>query len=251
MPSIVPERDWGARHGCALVAGVDEAGRGPLAGPVVAAAVVFDLARPRPRGLDDSKRLDAATRARLAAEIRRRAVAWAVAAATPEEIDALNILGATRLAARRALAALGVQPGAIVTDALSLPGESRPVLPIIRGDSKSASVAAASILAKTARDGEMDRWAVEFPGYGWESNRGYPTAAHYAALERLGPTTIHRLTFAGVGFFSTELRWSATGQALKGRIVGGAGLSAEEWEMAASLPAPEREWLVNHGRGGR
>lgn len=226
------------------MAGVDEAGRGPLAGPVHAAAVVFDLGRPRPRGLDDSKKLDARTRARLAEEIRGTALAWAVASASPEEIDELNVLGATRLAARRALAGLRVPPDAIVTDALVLPGERRPVLPIVMGDSKSASIAAASILAKTARDLEMDRWAREFPGYGWETNRGYPTPQHYEALERLGPTTIHRLSFAGVVFFSSELRWSATGGALRARFEQGEDLRAVEAAALDSLPGPERAWFA-------
>jgi ribonuclease HII len=247
-PNIVPERTWGRTHGATFVAGVDEAGRGPLAGPVVAAAVVFDLARPRPVGLDDSKKLSHAKRELLFEEIRKRALAYGIAEATPGEIDAINILEATRLAAKRALAMLDPAPGAIVTDALTLRHEPRPVLPIIKGDAKSASIAAASILAKVTRDRMMSRWAEEFPGYGWERNMGYPTAGHYAAIESLGPTTLHRLSFAGVTFFTVELRWSRTGAALRERAIRGDDVREEFVRVEKELPEIERvelEQLMN------
>lgn len=243
-PNIVPERTWARTHGVTFVAGVDEAGRGPLAGSVVAAAVVFDLARPRPRGLDDSKKLSHAKRELLFEEIRKRALTFGIAETTPGEIDDINILEATRLAAKRALAQLSPAPGAIVTDALTLRNEPRPVLPIIKGDAKSASIAAASVLAKVTRDRMMTRWAEEFPGYGWEHNMGYPTAGHYAAIERLGPTTLHRLTFAGVSFFTVELRWSMTGAALRERAKRGEDVRAEFANLAAHLPEIERAELA-------
>jgi len=243
-PNIVPERTWGRTHGAAFVAGVDEAGRGPLAGPVVAAAVVFDLARPRPVGLDDSKKLSHAKRELLFEEIRKRALAYGIAEASPGEIDAINILEATRLAAKRAIAILDPAPGAIITDALTLRNESRPVLPIIKGDAKSASIAAASILAKVTRDRMMTRWAEEFPGYGWERNMGYPTAGHYAAIEALGPTTLHRLTFAGVTFFMVELRWSKTGAGLRERAMRGEDIWVEFARVGAELPELERVELT-------
>lgn len=227
-----------------FVAGVDEAGRGPLAGPVVAAAVVFDLTRARPRGLDDSKKLSHSRREILFEEIRRRALSYGIAEASPPEIDDINILEATRLAAKRALAQLDPAPGAIVTDALTLRDEPRPVLAIIKGDAKSVSIAAASILAKVTRDRMMTRWAGEFPGYGWEHNMGYPTAGHYAAIERLGPTTLHRLSFAGVSFFTVELRWSRTGAALRERALRGEDVREQFARMRAELPELERAELT-------
>lgn len=182
--------------------GVDEAGRGPLAGPVCAAAVILDPQRPI-EGLADSKRLGAAVRDRLAPIIRRDARAWAVAFAEVEEIDARNILQATLLAMGRAIASLGRPAGAIWIDGNRLPdGLPVPALAVIGGDDRVAAISAASILAKTARDARMDELARRWPGYGFEQHRGYPTAAHFAALARLGPCPEHRRSFAPVARLS-------------------------------------------------
>jgi ribonuclease HII len=181
--------------GCARVAGVDEVGRGPLAGPVVAAAVVLDPAD-IPPGLADSKTLSAPARARLAAELHARARV-AVAEASVAEIEALNILQASLLAMRRAVAAL--RPGYALIDGNRLPTAlCCPAEALVRGDASCLSIAAASIVAKVARDARMAQLALEFPGYGWERNAGYPTAAHRAALSRLGVTPHHRRSFAPI-----------------------------------------------------
>lgn len=238
-PTLRPDRAWGRRCGGVLVAGVDEAGRGPLAGPVVAAAVIFPANARTLRGLDDSKKLSAKKRAGLEKWVRRAALTHGVGIATAQEIDVINILEATRLAARRALAQLDPVPGALITDALSFPAELRPVLAIEKGDGFSSSIAAASILAKETRDRLMDHYAQEFPGYGWEYNRGYPTPDHHAAIEQLGPTTLHRMTFAGVGFFDEELRWSRTGAALRERFRSGKDVLAEFQSARGSLPPLE------------
>jgi len=189
---------------------VDEAGRGPLAGPVVAAAVIWPENRRPPKGLNDSKQVIHEERERMFQDILDRGDAVGVGVATAREIDAVNILQATRLAARRALDALPVVPDAVLTDYLLLPGYPRPVEPIVDGDCLSVSIAAASIVAKVFRDRIMDHYAEEYPGYSWHTNRGYGTPEHLDALARLGPTTLHRLTFAGVGFFSEQLRPSRT-----------------------------------------
>jgi len=199
------------------IAGIDEAGRGPLAGPVVAAAVIWPRGARAPRGLNDSKQVSPERRAELFEEIRVRAGAAAIGLATAREIDAINILEATRLAARRAIDALPAPPDALLTDALALPGCAIPLEAIVKGDCKSISIAAASILAKVARDRLMELYALEYPGYGWEHNRGYPTADHYAAIEREGPSTLHRLSFSGIGFFTQRLRPSQTFLRLWGR----------------------------------
>lgn len=181
-----------------LVAGIDEAGRGPLAGPVVAAAVILDPTRPID-GLNDSKKLSEAARARLAIEIREKALAWAVAEADPAEIDRLNILQATFLAMRRAVDALSTRPERAVIDGNKVPpGLSCPAEAIVKGDGKIAAIAAASILAKTDRDNKMRQLAREFPQYGFERHMGYPTAAHFAALAEHGPCPEHRRSFAPV-----------------------------------------------------
>ena len=182
-------------HG--LVAGVDEVGRGALAGPVTVAAVILDPHRPIP-GLDDSKRLSPRRRERLAAEIRAGALCWAVAHRNPVEIDRLNILEATRAAMTEAVLSLARAPGLVVTDAVALRGLGCPVLAETHADARYQCVAAASILAKVVRDGTMVALAVEHPGYGWESNKGYPSPAHLAALRRLGASPLHRRTFAPV-----------------------------------------------------
>ncbi len=180
-----------------LIAGVDEAGRGPLAGPVFAAAVILDPARPVP-GLRDSKLLSPARRDELAVCIRERAIAWAVSCAAVEEIDALNILCATLLAMRRAVEALAVVPAGVLVDGNQCPSLACPVRAIVKGDRDVEAISAASILAKTARDAllvELDR---QFPQYGFAKHKGYATPDHLAALQRHGPCAIHRRTFAPV-----------------------------------------------------
>ena len=184
-------------HHHALVAGVDEAGRGPLAGPVVAAAVILDPAD-CPDGLNDSKKLSAARRARLEGEIKARARCWAVAMASVEEIDGLNILWATMLAMTRAVEALGVDCGHVLVDGNRCPQWRWPSTAIVEGDAKCLSIAAASILAKEERDRIMVAAAADHPHYGWETNKGYGSARHMAALREHGPTPLHRRSFAPV-----------------------------------------------------
>jgi ribonuclease HII len=182
--------------GC-LVAGIDEAGRGPLAGPVVAASVILPL-RGTPRGIDDSKALTAQARETLFARIEQCAVVG-VGAASVDEIDRLNILEASLLAMRRAVLSMPVQPRAILVDGNQLPDDLPcPARAVIDGDATSRSIAAASIVAKVVRDRIMDALAESYPGYGWERNRGYATADHRAAILRLGVTAHHRRTFAAV-----------------------------------------------------
>lgn len=180
-----------------LIAGVDEAGRGPLAGPVVAAAVILDPARPIV-GLNDSKKLSEKKRDRLALEIKECALAWAVASSSVAEIDAINILQASLLAMRRAVEALPSVPDEILVDGLHCPTVSMKARAIVRGDALIPAIAAASILAKTARDAELLRLHADFPQYGLDRHKGYPTAAHLAALHEHGATIIHRRSFAPV-----------------------------------------------------
>src|SRR5260370_8903407 len=179
------------------VAGVDEAGMSPLAGPVAAAAVVFAPGSRIP-GVDDSKKLDAATRDRLAAEIRTSAVAWSVGFAEVEEIDTINIYLAGLLAMRRAVAGLSLTPQHLLIDALRLQDLAIPQQSIVKGDSRSLTIAAASILAKTAREALMHKLDEEHPGYGFAKHKGYPVREHVAALERLGASPVHRRSFAPV-----------------------------------------------------
>src|SRR5690242_17890628 len=180
-----------------LVAGVDEAGRGPLAGPVMAAAVILDPARPI-EGLRDTKQLSPAQRETLAGEIRSRALAWAVAWADHEEIDRINILQATLLAMARAVAALALEPTAVVVDGNRCPPLRQPVTAIVKGDSSVPSISAASILAKVERDAAMCRLDALYPGYGFAVHKGYPTAQHLEALETLGACSVHRRSFGPV-----------------------------------------------------
>ncbi|MBK6630382.1 MAG: ribonuclease HII [Betaproteobacteria bacterium] len=180
-----------------LICGVDEAGRGPLAGPVFAAAVILDSSRPID-GLADSKKLNEKTRDRLASLIRKQALSWAVAHASVEEIDALNILQATLLAMRRAVEALGLRPDEVLVDGTHCPRVAYPVRAVVRGDSTVAAISAASILAKTSRDAEMLRLHAQYPQYGLDRHKGYPTAAHLAALREHGVIHIHRRSFAPV-----------------------------------------------------
>ena len=185
-----------------LLAGVDEAGRGPLAGPVVAAAVILDATRPI-AGLRDSKKISTVRRTELAAQIRERALGWAIAEASPAEIDALNILQATLLAMQRALQQLRPRPLHIIIDGNKAPqltdlADNCLVETLVRADDLVPAVSAASILAKTWRDALMSELDRHYPGYGLAQHQGYPTAAHLASLSRLGPTPIHRRSFAPV-----------------------------------------------------
>jgi len=180
--------------------GVDEAGRGPLAGPVHAAAVVLDPRRPIP-GLADSKVLSPARRDALALQIREQALCWSVVAVEVAEIDAINILQASLQAMRRAVLALDPAPAAVWIDGNQLPDLPQDVFSlraVVRGDSRVAAIAAASILAKTVRDSCMRELARSYPGYGFERHMGYPTPAHFEALHRLGPCPAHRRSFAPV-----------------------------------------------------
>lgn len=178
-----------------LLCGVDEAGRGPLCGPVVAAAVILDPARPI-AGLDDSKKLTEKKRDALAPQIRERAHAWAVAEATVAEIDELNILHATMLAMRRAVEALGCLPDEVLVDGNRIPhGLTVSARAIVQGDALVAAISAASILAKTHRDALLREMDLRFPAYGFAQHKGYATAEHLAALRRLGPTAEHRRSF--------------------------------------------------------
>jgi ribonuclease HII len=186
-----------ARAGYEVVAGLDEVGRGALCGPVVACAVVlgpgFD-----PSGIDDSKRLTPLQRERLADRIRAQCAALGLASASPAEIDRLNILRATHLAMRRALAGLPAPPDLILVDGLEVPGLGPAQWAIVKGDALSVSIASASIVAKVARDAMMRAWDERLPGYGLGHNMGYASEDHREALRRLGPSPIHRRSFAAM-----------------------------------------------------
>jgi ribonuclease HII len=180
-----------------MICGVDEAGRGPLAGSVYAAAVILDPSRPI-YGLADSKKLSAKKRERLALEIRTQAIAWAIAEASVEEIDRLNILNATLLAMTRAVTALVPQPLEVLVDGNRCPKLALPARAIIGGDATVAEISAASILAKTARDAYMLELHAEYPLYGFDHHMGYGTALHLEALKMHGPSPCHRCSFAPV-----------------------------------------------------
>ena len=179
------------------LAGVDEVGRGPLIGSVVASAVILDPARPI-IGLTDSKKLSARRRETLDVEIRERALAFAVAEASAAEVDAHNIYHATHLAMRRAIDALIPAAEYLLVDGNRLPGHALPGQAVVKGDARHAAIAAASILAKVARDAQMLILDARYPDYGFARHKGYPTQAHLAALERLGPLDEHRRSFAPV-----------------------------------------------------
>ncbi|MGB5082125.1 MAG: ribonuclease HII [Burkholderiales bacterium] len=181
-----------------LICGVDEAGRGPLAGPVYAAAVVFHPGRRGPTGIADSKVLGVRERERLATAIRRTALAWSVAWASVEEIDRLNILQASLLAMRRAVESLPVPPHEVLLDGRHCPALGVPARAIVDGDAKVRVIAAASILAKTERDAEMCRLHRRFPQYGFDEHKGYPTPGHLAALRRHGVCEVYRRSFGPV-----------------------------------------------------
>ncbi|MBR0148588.1 MAG: ribonuclease HII [Lachnospiraceae bacterium] len=176
------------------ICGIDEVGRGPLAGPVVAGAVIL------PRDceilyLNDSKQLSAGKREELTEIIKEKAVAWATAEVSHEIIDEINILNATYEAMRRAIAALGVKPDFLLNDAVTIPGVDMGQCPIIKGDAKSVSIAAASIVAKVTRDAKMEEYDKLYPGYGFASNKGYGSSEHIKAIKELGPCPIHRRSF--------------------------------------------------------
>ena len=185
------EREY---DGCSLICGVDEAGRGPLAGPVAAGAVIL------PKDctilyLSDSKKLSEKRREELFLEIREKAVSYSVGIVGPERIDEINILQATYEAMRQAVSGLGVVPDLLLNDAVTIPELAIPQVPIIKGDAKSVSIAAASILAKVTRDHLMEEYDRQFPQYGFAKHKGYGTAAHVAAIREFGPCPIHRRSF--------------------------------------------------------
>ena len=184
-----------------LVCGVDEAGRGPLAGPVVAAAVILDPQNPI-SGLNDSKKLSAKRREALVVEIRAKALAWSVAEASVEEIDSINILQASLLAMRRAVEGLAIRPDSAVIDGNRCPQLDCPAEAIVGGDGKVASIAAASILAKTVRDAGMLLLHADYPMYGFDRHMGYPTAFHLQALRLHGASPVHRRSYAPVAQLS-------------------------------------------------
>ena len=185
------EREY---DGCSLICGVDEAGRGPLAGPVAAGAVIL------PKDctilyLNDSKKLSEKRREELFLEIREKAVSYSVGIVGPVRVDEINILQATYEAMRQAVSGLGVVPDLLLNDAVTIPELAIPQVPIIKGDAKSVSIAAASILAKVTRDHLMEEYDRQFPQYGFAKHKGYGTAAHVAAIREFGPCTIHRRSF--------------------------------------------------------
>ncbi|MBR5938025.1 MAG: ribonuclease HII [Clostridiales bacterium] len=183
-----------AAEGKPLCCGIDEAGRGPLAGPVVAAACILDPEKPI-YGLDDSKKLSPKKRDALYDEILEKAKCFCVIRVEPKEIDEVNILEATKNAMRACVAGLNIKPDILLIDAVNLNGTGIEVKPIIKGDAKSNSIAAASILAKVSRDRIMEEYDKEYPGYGFAQHKGYGTAAHYAAIHELGISPIHRMSF--------------------------------------------------------
>ena len=180
-----------------LVAGVDEAGRGPLAGPVVAAAVILDE-MDRIAGLADSKTLSAPRREQLARVIREQALAYSIGRADHFEIDQLNILNASLLAMQRAINGLSIKPARVLVDGNQCPNTDYPVTTIIKGDQTEACISAASILAKVSRDREMLEMEQRYPGYGFAQHKGYPTLQHVRTLSEIGPCPIHRRSFAPV-----------------------------------------------------
>ncbi len=185
-------------EGFSLIAGLDEVGRGCLAGPVVAAACILDLSKPLPEGIDDSKKLTSATRDEIAAQLKIDCIAYAIGQVEAGEIDRINILEATKKAMLIAISKLDPQPDFLLIDALNLKQSSLPQKAIIKGDSISASIAAASILAKTYRDDLMTAYDFEYPQYGFAGHKGYGAATHFAALREHGHCQLHRTSFRGV-----------------------------------------------------
>lgn len=187
------EKDWMSK-GYSVICGTDEAGRGPLAGPVCAAAVILPMGLDIP-GLDDSKKLTPKKRELLFDIIKENAVAYGIAFADNIEIDEINILNASQLAMRRAVAMLDPRPELVLVDGNIARGFEMPAVTVIKGDSLSPSIAAASILAKVTRDRFCEQMEIDYPGYGFAKHKGYPTKEHYAALARLGPCPLHRRSF--------------------------------------------------------
>jgi ribonuclease HII len=235
------------RPGVELLGGVDEAGRGALAGPVVTAAVVlepgcyFD-------GLNDSKQIAPAKREELFAEIRSRAKACAIGWASAQEVDALNILQATFLAARRALGLLAHRPDFLLTDALKIPNIDIPYEPLVKGDARSQAIAAASILAKVTRDRWMLHLDKEYPLYGFASHKGYGCETHMTLLREHGSSTVHRHTFRGVDWFSLDYRPSKTAQLA---LAKNNSEITEEWWLSHGQLLPECEWEMLKQKGAR
>ena len=197
------------RDGYHVIAGSDEVGRGALAGPVVAAAVIFDLNRKVPSGINDSKQLTKLQREELAEQIKKRALAFSISRIEHDEIDQINILKASLRAMELAIKALRPPPDyALIDGHQMVPNLDCPQSTIIKGDCLSVSVAAASILAKVTRDQWMREYDEQYPGYGFASHVGYNTRAHQEAIDRLGPSAIHRLTFRGVLFSQAALNFS-------------------------------------------
>jgi ribonuclease HII len=194
---VLGHERWARRRGFRVIGGLDEAGRGPLCGPVAVAVVVLPEAPDLP-GLTDSKLLNAAEREALFPQIQAVAVSWAVELVDAATIDRLNILEAVRLGAVRCFERLSPRPDLLLTDALKIPAIDLPQVSLIKGDRRSLTISAASVLAKVTRDRYMQDLEVRFPGYGLGENKGYPTAAHRVALKRLGPCPEHRRTFRGV-----------------------------------------------------
>jgi len=190
--------DQARSEGYLLIAGVDEVGRGCVAGPVVAAACILDPAVSYPEKLDDSKKLTAGLREEIAAELKETCLAYAIGQIEADEIDEINILEATKKAMLQALAALQPAADYLLVDALQLKACPLPQKAIIKGDARSASIAAASVLAKTYRDELMTKYDELYPAYGFASHKGYGCAAHWQALNDLGPCSIHRMSFHGV-----------------------------------------------------
>jgi ribonuclease HII len=225
--------------GVTRIAGVDEAGMSPLAGPVVAGAVILPVGW-RKVGVDDSKKLDRKAREALAIEIKANAVAWGVGLTTPEEIDRINIYWAGLLAMKRAIAALEPQPEHLLIDARKLKDVPLPQHAIIHGDALSFSIAAASILAKTTRDAIMQDLDRAHPGYGFAKHKGYPVAEHYAALEKLGACPVHRRSFGPVrkalGLDPVQTDMFASLEAAPAAPEAAAEIAAIEAEIAADAP---------------
>ena len=207
QPELFPNEEQGLFHfeeearkrGCFFIAGVDEAGRGPLAGPVVAGAVILPNDFPLPSGINDSKKLTAAHRARLFKEIKANShIRWAVGVVDAPEIDKINILQATYLAMKKAVLGLGPEVDFCLVDGLPVHGLPVDHKAIVKGDSRSYSIAAASIMAKETRDGMMHEYAKKYPEYGFEKHKGYGTKVHNEALLKHGPCPIHRFSFEPV-----------------------------------------------------
>ncbi len=183
--------------GSGVMAGVDEVGRGPLAGPVIAAAVILDPEQPI-QDLMDSKKISEKKRILLALEIQKKSMAWAIGRAEHDEIDSINILQASLLAMKRAIESLAIEPELVLVDGIHCPDISFNVEAIIKGDNKIPAISAASIIAKVARDSEMIALDSQYPGYGFSQHKGYPTRMHIEALKELGVSSIHRKSFAPV-----------------------------------------------------